>query len=44
VKGTARLVEQKPGGMCQYKVRVGEARDVDKELLAWLRTAYDLAQ
>jgi len=41
VKGTARLVEQKPGGMCQYKVRVGEARDVDKELLGWIRQAYD---
>jgi Domain of unknown function (DUF5655)/Domain of unknown function (DUF4287) len=41
VKGSARLVEQKPGGMCQYKVRVGEVKDVDKELLGWIRQAYD---
>ena len=44
VKGTARLVEQKPGGMCQYKVRVGESKDVDEQLITWIRTAYDAAQ
>ena len=41
VKGTSRLIEQKPGGMCQYKVRVGDRKDVDKELLGWIRQAYD---
>lgn len=41
VKGTARLIEQKPGGMCQDKVRVGDRKDVDKELLGWIRHAYD---
>jgi hypothetical protein len=41
MKGTSRLVEQKPGGMCQYKVRVGDRKDVDKELLGWIRHAYD---
>ncbi len=41
VKGTARLVEQKPGGMCQYKVRVGGTNDVDRELIGWIRQAYD---
>jgi hypothetical protein len=44
VKGTARLVEQKPGGMCQYKVRVGDPKEVDEPLIAWIRTAYDAAQ
>ena len=44
VKGTARLVEQKPGGMCQYKVRVGDRKDVDEQLIAWIRAAYDAAQ
>jgi len=38
-----RLVEQKPGGMCQYKVRVGAAGEVDAELTAWIRAAYDAA-
>jgi Domain of unknown function (DUF4287)/Domain of unknown function (DUF5655) len=41
VKGTPRLIEQKPGGMCQYKVRLGSAAEVDKELLGWIRQAYD---
>lgn len=44
VKGTSRLVEQKPGGMCQYKVRLADAREVDPQLVTWIRTAYDSAQ
>jgi hypothetical protein len=43
VKGTARLIEQRPGGMCQYKVRVADRKEVDAELLAWIRQAYDAA-
>ena len=42
-KGTARLVEQSPGGMCQYKVRLGDAGELDAELIGWLRKAYDAA-
>jgi len=41
VTGTARLIEQKPGGMCQYKVRLSDQKEVNKELLGWLRQAYD---
>ena len=41
VKGTTRLEEQKPGGMCQYKVKVASAAEVDRELIAWIRQAYD---
>jgi hypothetical protein len=44
VKGTSRLIEQKPGGMCQYKVRVGTATEVDAELLGWIRQAYDASR
>ena len=43
VKGTDRLVELPPGGMCQYKVAVADAKEVDKELIAWLRQAFDAA-
>ncbi len=43
VKGTARLIEQKPGGMCQYKVRVGDKKEVDAQLIGWIRAAYDAA-
>jgi len=41
--GGDRLVEQRPGGMCQYKVRVGAPGEVDAELTAWIRAAYDAA-
>ncbi|HEX4953378.1 MAG TPA: DUF5655 domain-containing protein [Thermoanaerobaculia bacterium] len=41
VEGTARLLAQPPGGMCQYKVNVTDAGEVDGELIAWIRQAYD---
>ena len=44
VEGTERLVAQKPGGMCQYKVWLADKAEVDKELLGWLRQAYDGAE
>lgn len=44
VPGTERLVAQPPGGMCQYKVWLTETREIDAELLGWLRTAYDAAK
>lgn len=43
VKGTVRLEAQKPGGMCQFKVKVTTAAEVDKELIGWIRQAYDLS-
>jgi len=36
-------VAQKPGGMCQFKVRVAAPSEVDAELVAWIRAAYDAA-
>lgn len=41
--GSDRLVEQKPGGMCQYKVRLSDADGIDDELIGWIRAAYDAA-
>lgn len=43
VKGTDRLIELPAGQMCQYKVKVSDAKDVDKELINWIRQAYDSA-
>ena len=43
VTGTARLVELPPGGMCQYRVAVTDATDVDKELIGWVKQAFDAA-
>ena len=38
-----RLKAQKPGGMCQYKVRLGSVEEVDEELVGWIRAAYQAA-
>lgn len=38
-----RIVAQKPGGMCQYAVALAAPGDVDDEVLAVLRRAYDAA-
>ena len=43
VLATERLLAQPPGGMCQYKVYLTEAAEVDQQLTQWLRTAYDSA-
>ena len=43
VGATARLIEMPAGGMCQYKVNLTDAREVDEELLAWIKQAYDSA-
>ena len=40
---TARLVALPAGGMCQYNVRVTTAKEVDKELIAWIKQAFEAA-
>jgi hypothetical protein len=41
--GNERIVVQKPGGMCQYAVALSSPADLDAEVLAVLRRAYDAA-
>lgn len=41
VGGTGRLEALKPSGMCQFKVKVTEPSQVDAELIAWIRRAYE---
>jgi hypothetical protein len=43
VAATDRLVALPAGGMCQYKVRLATVGEVDRELVGWLRRAYDSA-
>ena len=41
VKGTSRLEQLPAGQMCQYRVRLTSPAEVDAELIAWIRAAYD---
>ncbi len=43
VKATSRLSLMAPGGMCQYTVDLTTVGEVDKELLGWIRRAFDSA-
>ena len=39
----ARLLEQPGGSMCNYIVNLTDAKEVDSELVAWLKSAYESA-
>jgi len=41
LKKNARLLEQPKGSMCNYIVNVTDARDVDADLVAWIKFAFD---
>ena len=43
MKPTSRLTALPPGGMCQYTVDVTSPAEVDKELIGWIRRAFDSA-
>jgi hypothetical protein len=43
LNGTDRLTAMPAGGMCNYTVKVSDAAEVDDELIAWVRTAYESA-
>ena len=43
VPATDRLVALPPGGMCQYRVAVTDPKQVDAQLLGWIRQAWDAA-
>ena len=36
-----RLLEQPKGSMCNYIVNVSNAQEVDSELIAWIKSAYE---
>ena len=38
-----RLKTQSPASMCQYTLRLGHPAEVDAELLAWVRNAFEAA-
>ena len=43
LNASGRLKGVPPGGMCQYTVRLSKVSEIDAELLAWVRAAYEAA-
>jgi hypothetical protein len=43
LKGGERLKALPAGQMCNYKVRLADAKEVDKELTGWVKAAYEAA-
>ena len=43
VPATERLLEQPPGGMCQYKVYLTSVEGVNTEVVGWLTQAFQSA-
>ena len=41
LKKNQRLLEQPKGSMCNYIVNVTDAKEVDSELIAWIRSAFE---
>lgn len=41
--GSGRLKRMPAGGMCQYTVRLSSPVEIDAELMAWVRCAFDAA-
>lgn len=41
LKKNARLLEQPKGSMCNYIVNLADAKEVDSELIAWIKSAYE---
>jgi hypothetical protein len=41
LKKKARLLEQPRGSMCNYIVNLTDAKEVDSELVAWIKSAYE---
>jgi hypothetical protein len=44
LKKNARLLEQPKGSMCNYIVNLTEVREVDSDLIAWIKAAYEGAR
>jgi len=43
LKKNARLLEQPSGSMCNYVIPLTDAKEVDAELIAWIKSAYESA-
>jgi hypothetical protein len=41
IKPTGRLEQLPPGGMCQYRVKLTAADQLNAELIGWIREAFE---
>ncbi|MFZ1729985.1 MAG: DUF4287 domain-containing protein [Bacteroidota bacterium] len=44
VEATDRLLQLPSGQMCNYNIKLTDVKEVDAELIAWIRTAYEAAE
>ena len=44
LKPSSRLKAMPAGGMCQFTTRISNSKEINAELLVWVREAYDAAQ
>jgi predicted transport protein len=42
-KPKGKLVAEKPNSMCSHKINLTDIKDIDKEAIDWIKTAYDNA-
>ncbi|MCZ7603989.1 MAG: DUF4287 domain-containing protein [Melioribacteraceae bacterium] len=38
-----KLVTEKPNSMCSHKINIADISEIDKEIIAWMKKAYDNA-
>ena len=43
LKAADRLLELPPGQMCSYKVKLTDAKEVNAQLIGWIKAAYEAA-
>lgn len=39
-----KLEPEKPNAMCSHKINISDIKDIDKEVIAWIKTAYENAK
>lgn len=42
-EGIGILVEEKPGSMCTHKIKIGTLEEANKDVVAWIKKAYENA-
>lgn len=42
-EATEKLEAEKPNSMCSHKINISHIKDIDKEVMEWIKTAYENA-